>query len=208
MSFHAVSDPVRPPTGLILWCSRTGARDRLWPGAGDSEVQRLSLCLMASLKALESDKTAWTPVPVDSREAEGKLGGETGSAETQRFSLLSMPFLGVSDSDGTQADLVPWSPGSRSKAGGSEAQGFVEFSLYLHWGSYPDDSSRSLPPRSSGRGCGGGQRADIGDPEAIGLALCPEDPQKSLVAEGLPSGLTSWPSDRESGGWQGPGIGG
>ena len=149
MSFHAVSDPVRPPTGLILWCSRTGARDRLWPGAGDSEVQRFSLCLMAPLKVLESDRTAWTPVPMDSREAEGKLGGETGSAETQRFSLLSMPFLGVSDSEGTQVDLVPWSPGSRSKAGGSEAQDFVEFSLYLHWGSYPDDSPKSLLPRSS-----------------------------------------------------------
>lgn len=105
VSLHAASDLVRPPIGLILWSSRMEARDRLWAGAGDSEVQRFSLC---PPKALDSDKVPWELIPRDtSREDEGSLGEETGSAETQRFSLLCLPLHGVSDLGGTHLGLVP-----------------------------------------------------------------------------------------------------
>lgn len=90
MSFHAVSDLVRPPLGLILWSSRMGARDGLWAGSGDSEVQRFFLCPLVSHMALYSDKTPW-----GLREDEGRLGEETGSAEIQRCSLLCLSFHGV-----------------------------------------------------------------------------------------------------------------
>lgn len=108
MSFHAASELVRSPTGLILWASRMGGRDRLWSGAGDSEVQRFSFCPMLSHKALASDRTRWGPTPRDSsRDAKGRLEDGTGSAETQIFSLLCMLFRGVLDLDGTRAGLVP-----------------------------------------------------------------------------------------------------